>query len=513
MTAAALPTDVSDQQPDRRRWIALAVLALVQFMLILDVTVVNVALNVIKTDLGFTQSSLTWVVDGYVLTAGGLLLLGGRLADLLGRRRMFLVGIGLFTVASALSGAAQNPGMLIASRFLQGAGEAIAAPAAFGLVVLLFTNPKERATAVGVFGGMAGLGGTFGPIISGLLIQASWRWIFFVNLPVAAFAMIAVVRLVDESRADRRVAEGRPDVTGAVLITAGLSGVVYGLIEAATHPWGSTRVLVPLLVGIGLIVAFVFVEATVKEPLVPLRFFTNRTRVTANVVTMFFASVFFTMFFLLTLYFEQVQGYSALRTGVAYLPFGIVIAIAIGMSGVLVPKFGVKPLLVVGFVFYTIGMLLLTRITPAGHYWSEPFPALVLTAFGSGLAFAGFVNASVHGVSQQDASLASGVQNAVQQIGGAVGLAVLATIALRHFASATKNNVDAGTAATDGYIIAFRIGAIVMAVGAVLVFLLFEKVSVMNAAMDGAAPVPAGPEASAAPAFAERDIESGLAEP
>ena len=481
--SATLGSDEANQ----RRWLALGVLALVQFMLVLDITVVNVALTTIEKDLDFSRAGLTWVVDGYVLTAGGLLLLGGRLADLLGRRRMFLVGIGVFTIASALSGAAQSPGMLIASRFLQGVGEALAAPAAFGLIALLFTSPSERAKAVGIFGGVAGLGGTFGPIISGLLLQINWRWIFFVNLPIAIFAMWAVVRLVDESRADKRTTQGRPDIAGAVLITAGLSGIVYGLIKAAEKSWGSVEVLLPLILGIALIGVFVAVESTISDPLVPLRFFTNRTRVTANVVTLFFASVFFTMFYLLTLYFEQVQGYSALRTGAAYLPFGIVIALGIGASSVLVPKVGVKPLLGAGFVLFAVGMALLSRITVGGSYWSEDFPGLVLTALGSGFAFAGFANASVHGVSREDTSLASGVQNAVQQIGGAIGLAVLATIALRH-AKGAGPGVSAAQASTDGYVLTFQIGAIVMAVGAAVVFLLLERVSPMTDAAFAALP-------------------------
>src|SRR5580698_6739206 len=249
--------------PDRQRWKALGVIALVQFILVLDITVVNVALPHIQVDLGFTRAGLAWVVDGYVLTAGGLILLGGRLADLLGRKRMFLIGVSLFAIASALSGAAVDPAMLVASRFLQGIGEAIAGPAAFGLIALLFTEPKERAQAIGVFGGVAGLGGTLGPIISGLLIAAgSWRWIFFVNVPVAVIAVMAVGRMVHESRAtvDPLLAGQRPDVAGAVLGTAGLSGIVYGFIAAGTHAWGSLSVVVSLAAGAFLLACFVWQE-------------------------------------------------------------------------------------------------------------------------------------------------------------------------------------------------------------------------------------------------------------
>lgn len=474
---------------DPRRWKALGVLALVQFMLVLDVTVVNVALPAIQTDLHFSRAGLTWVVDGYVLTAGGLLLLGGRLADLLGRRRMFFAGIVLFTIASALSGAAQSSGMLVASRFLQGAGEAMAAPAAFGLIALLFTDRVERAKALGIFGGVAGLGGTFGPIISGLVVQLSWRWIFFVNIPVAVFAIVAVLKLVEESRAERGHQGERPDILGAALITAGLTGIVYGLIEAGTHPWGSSRTLLPLIAGIVITAAFVLLESRVSEPLVPLRFFQNRTRVTANIVTFFFSSVFFTMFFLLTLYLEQVEHWSALKTGLAYLPFGFGIGAGIGISAALVAKIGVKPVLGSGFVLMSIGIALLSRITVGGSYVTQVLPALVLMAVGSGFAFSGFGNASVHDVSAEDASLASGVQNAVQQVGGAVGLAVLATLALRHAEGLVRGGLDPGHAATSGYVLAFRIGAVVLAVGAVLVAVLLESIKdqTASAELDAAA--------------------------
>jgi EmrB/QacA subfamily drug resistance transporter len=481
MSASATPTAPTPAattagEPDPRRWQALGVLALVSFMLVLDITVVNVALPHIQRDLGFSRAGLTWVVDGYVLTAGGLLLLGGRLADLLGRRRIFLIGIAVFVVASVTSGAAVDPGMLVASRFVQGMGEALAGPAAFGLVALLFTDPKERAKAIGMFGGVAGLGGTLGPVISGLLVGVSWRWIFFVNVPVGALALIAVPRLVHESRADQDVDRGRPDIGGAALATGGLVGIVYGLIRAADHAWGSPSVIVPLIAGAVAFVCFVLVERTIANPLVPLKFFTNRTRVTANIVTVFFSTAFFSLFFLLTLYWQDVLGWSALRSGLAYLPFGVGITAGIGVAAVLVPRIGIRALLAAAFFLFTIGMALLGRITPHGSYASQALPALLALSVASGFMFAGIQNAAVHEVSQEDASLASGVQSAMQQIGGALGLAVLATIALRHTAGQVSHGVAQATAATNGYVLAFRIGAIVTAVGGVLVLTLFEKV-------------------------------------
>ena len=498
---ARLSAPAADPEPDPRRWRALGVLALVQFMLVLDVTVVNVALPHIKADLGFSRSGLTWVVDAYVLMAGGLLLLGGRLADLVGRRRMFIIGVSVFAAASALSGAAASSGMLVASRFAQGAAEAMAAPAAFGLTALLFPDVRERAKALGIFGGVAGLGGTLGPVISGLILQSlSWRWIFFVNIPVAIFAVVAVSRLVDESRADAATVDAvrnRPDLAGAALATGGLISVVYGLIAAAGHPWGAASVVAPLVAGVVLLAGFVVRERTARNPLVPLRFFANRTRVTANLVTLFFATVFFTMFFLLTLFWEQTQHYSALRTGVAYLPFGVAIGLGIALSSNLVPRIGVRPVLAGGFVLCALGMVELSRITVHGSYLTQALPGLVVMALGSGLCFSGFANASVHGVSQADVSLASGVQNAVQQVGGAIGLAVLATVALRHAAQAVAHGTPSMVATTGGDVVAFRIGALVLAVGAVLVVVLMERV-VLAPATPSATPLATPPVTAAA---------------
>src|SRR4051794_8440737 len=254
-------TDMTTVTADPRRWKALAVLALIQFMLILDVTVVNVALPQIQDDLGFSRAGLAWVVNGYVLMAGGLLLLGGRLADILGRRRLFLIGVGVFAIASATCGAAVDPGMLVASRFLQGAGEAMAAPASLGLIALMFPDPRERMKALGLWGGIAGLGGTSGTVISGALVNyVSWRWIFFVNLPVAAFALLMVPRLVSESRMVRSHSQ-RPDFAGAITGTAGLIAVVDGLLQAARHSWGSLEVLLPLFGGVVLLGVMVWIEA------------------------------------------------------------------------------------------------------------------------------------------------------------------------------------------------------------------------------------------------------------
>ena len=460
---------------DPRRWKALGVLGLIQFMLILDVTVVNVALPNIKDDLGFSQPGLAWVVNGYVLMAGGLLLLGGRLADVLGRRRLFLLGAGIFAIASATCGAAVNPEMLVASRFLQGAGEALAAPASLGLIAVLFPDPIERMKALGLWGGIAGLGGTSGTVISGVLVDlADWRWIFFINLPVALYAIVMVPRLVDESKMTR---DGRrPDYWGAITGTAGLILVVDGVIEAAEHSWGSSDVLLPLLAGLALLAVMFWIESVSEAPLIPLSFFRNRTRVVTNFVTLFFSSSFFTYFFLLTLFEQQVLGWSPLKSGLSYLPFGISIGAGIGIGTALMPRVGVKPLFATGFFGCALGLYLSSTISVDATYLGNIVPGMVLLGFFSGVSFPTIGNASLHEVTGQDSSLASGVQAAMQQIGGALGLATLVTIALRHTASLVKDGVPYPVALVDGYEMSYLIAAGLCVVGGILVLLLLEHV-------------------------------------
>jgi EmrB/QacA subfamily drug resistance transporter len=462
--------------PDPRRWKALGVLGLIQFMLILDVTVVNVALPRIQHDLKFSESGLAWVVNGYILMAGGLLLLGGRLADILGRRRLFLLGVAVFAIASATCGAAVDPGMLVVSRFLQGAGEAMAAPASLGLIALLFPDPAERMKALGLWGGIAGLGGTSGTVISGALVNyVSWRWIFFVNLPVALFALIIVPRLVSESRMARGGSR-RPDFAGAITGTAGLIAVVDGLLQAATHPWGSYQVLLPLVGGIALLAAMVWIEATSDAPLIPLEFFRNRTRVVTNFTTLFFSSAFFSYFFLLTLFMQQVLHYSPIRAGLSYLPFGLTIGLGIGLGTALMPRLGVKPLLTGGFLLCAVGLWLTAAIEVHASYPGHILPGMIVLGVGSGISFPAIGNASLHEVTGQDSSLASGVQSAMQQVGGALGLSCLVTLALRHAGSQMRHGTDPQMAATHGYALAYHVGAVLLVIGGVLVLGLLQRV-------------------------------------
>jgi MFS family permease len=365
--------------------------------------------------------------------------------------------------------------MLVASRFVQGAGEALAAPASLGLIALLFPDPRERMKALGIWGGIAGLGGTSGTVISGVLVSyASWRWIFFVNLPVALFALLVVPRLVSESRMVREHA--RPDYAGAVTGTGGLIAVVDGLLEAASHPWGSWQVLLPLLGGVALLLLMVYVESQSRSPLIPLEFFANRTRVVTNFVTLFFSSSFFSYFFLLTLFEQQILGWSPVRGGLSYLPFGLSIGAGIGFGTAMMPKVGVKPLLAGGFFGCAVGLFLTSGIDVHSTYPAHVLPGMIVLGFFSGISFPAIGNAALHEVTGQDSSLASGVQSAFQQVGGAIGLSCLVTFALRHANGQVGDGISRAVASTSGYVLAWRIGAVLLVIGGLLVLFLLEHV-------------------------------------
>lgn len=449
-------------------------MALVQFIFVLDLTVVNVALPGIRDDLGFSEAGLVWVVDGYALMGGGLLLLGGRLSDLLGRRRVFLAGVGLFAVASFLCGAAQTPALLVASRFGQGIGEALAAPAALGIIVVIFTDPAERIKAVGIWVGLAAVGGTLGVVLSGVVNElTSWRWIFFINVPIAIFALVVVPRLVGRHRPRQQIV-GRMDILGALTVTGGLVSLVYALLEAASRPWGSVHVVVPLVVGVLLLVSFVVVERLVSNPLVPLSFFANRTRMAACTASLLFAVAFFTMFFLLTLYMQGVLRWTPLETGLAYLPYGLFIVAGGGMATGLVPKVGVRPVLAAGCVLTAAGLLLLSATISPDSTFLALLPAMLLIGLGAGLTFPVVGNAALHQVSESNAGLASGVQSASYQIGGALGLAVLVTVSTRRQQGTLADGVTQPFAATAGYALAFQVGAAIVFFAAVLTVIVLQ---------------------------------------
>jgi EmrB/QacA subfamily drug resistance transporter len=491
-----------DAQSNPRRWKALAVLALVQFMLVVDMTVVNVALPTIKGSLGFSPAGLAWVVNGYTLMAGGLLLLGGRIADLFGRRRFFLIGLAGFALASLACGLAASSQMLVASRFVQGAGAAFATPAALGLVALLFPDPKERMKALGIWGGMAGLGGTTGTVISGALTGlASWRWIFLINIPVALLALLLVPRLVDESRmsADGQDSSRRLDFLGPLTATAGLIAIVDGLLGAANNGWTSSDVLLPTAAGLILLALFVFIEARIPAPMIPLGFFANRTRSVANAAFVLSSSTMFAYFFLLTLFIQQVLRFTPLQAGFAYVPFGLAFGAGIGASTALMPRLGVRAVLTLGLFGAAVAMLVAAGITPASNYVVGVLPGMLILGFSSGVSFPAASNASLHQVTGQDAGLASGVQSTAGSIGGAIGLSCLAAFAIQHALDEARHGVAPAVALTSGYAASFRLGAALMVVASVLAVIFLEQVRTTAPAMRDSIPqeLAAEPEAAA----------------
>jgi 2,4-dichlorophenol 6-monooxygenase len=455
--------------------VALVVLAAVQFMLVLDITAVNVALPRIQVDLHFSHSNLAWVINGYVLMAGGFLLLGGRLSDMFGRRRLFLAGVLVFGVASATCGAAVSSSMLVTSRFVQGTGEALAGPAALGMIPVLFTDSRERMKALGIWGGIAAIAATLGSVLSGVLTDVDWRWIFYINVPVVVFALLMVPRVLPESEMAR--AGHRIDIPGAVTATGGLVAIVYGLLQASSDPLGSWQVLLPLLGGVALLAVTFVVETHVADPLIPVRFLRNRTRVTSNVLTLIISAGFFGYVILLNLYMQQVLHYSPLRTGLLNLPRGAAIGLGFFLCIKLMPRVGVKPVLTVGFLGSAAGLWIASYIHVGSSYAGGILPGIMVFGVFSGMCYPAMINGALHQVTGQDSGLGSGIQNAMQQIGAALGLAALVTLALRY----TTHKVAAGAlpavAQTDGYALAFRVGAVVLAIAGIVALVVLERVS------------------------------------
>ena len=461
MTSAPAPASGAN-----RRLPALIVLCFVQFMLVLDDTVVSVALPSIQDDLGFSTAGLAWVVNAYFLAFGGLLLLSGRAADLLGRRRVFLAGVALFGAASLACGLAQEPWQLVAGRFVQGAGAAMASPAALALITLLFPGPDERAKALGVWGGIAGLGGTLGLVISGALTGlASWRWIFLINLPVALFALALLPRLVAESRASHRA---RIDVPGAVLGTGALISLVYGLLETGESGWGHAASVVPLILAVVLAVSFLAVETRTAEPLVPLGFLSSRIRAVANGTTLLFSAAFYAMAFLLMLHLQTVLHYGPLTAGVAYLPYGGGILAGMWLSSRAVLRLGMRLTLVMGFLTSSAGLLLLSGVAAGDGYASGVLPGMLITSLGCGMSLPALTMAALTGTTGENAGLGSAVLSSVQQVGGAVGLAALVTLAARR-GNDLADSATPQRAATEGFSLALTVAAALLALGAGLV--------------------------------------------
>jgi EmrB/QacA subfamily drug resistance transporter len=447
-----------------------------QFMILLDLTIVNVALPKIQEGLSFSAPGLTWVVNAYVLAAGGLLILGGRLADVFGRRRLLLIGVVLFAAASAISGAAVDQWMMVVGRFGQGTAEALAAPASLGLIALLFTDPKERTKALGIWGGIIGVGATLGYIIGGVVTDtASWRWIFFINVPVALLVLVLVPRLVSESRMVREKNEGL-DVAGAATLTLGMIGIVYGLLQAAEHPWGSARVVVPLIAGAVLLAAMVVIESRTRKPLIPLSFFANRTRSSVNFVTILFMAAFISYNFMLSLYEQQVLGYSPLESGLSWMPMAVAIGAGIGLGTALAPRLGIKAVVVLGYLGAGAGLLITSTISVDSSYLWGIVPGMVVFGLFAGATMPTGTTASLHEVTAQDSGLASGVLSTMQQIGAALGVAVLVTLAIRDAGDAISRGVAEAVATTEGYAMSLRIGGLLLIIGGIINMALMERV-------------------------------------
>jgi EmrB/QacA subfamily drug resistance transporter len=463
----------SPSTPDRR-WLAMALLALAQFVVVLDAAIVNVALPSIGKALHFSQDDLSWVVNAYTLTFGGFLLLGGRMADLIGRRRMFIGGLILFAAASFAGGIAQSDVWLIAARAVQGLGAALLSPAALALVTVLFREGAERNKAMGVWGAVAGSGGAAGVLLGGMLTQwAGWEWVLFVNVPIGIAAALIAPRLLPESRIE---GVRRFDFAGAVSVTAGVSLLVYSIVHANQAGWGSAQTIAGIAIAVALIGTFVMVERTSKAPLVPLPgIFRNRTIASVNAVGLLIAMSLFSMFFFVTLYMQQVLGYDALKAGISYLPLAGGIIVAAGAASGLVTRFGFKPVLVVGMVLTAGGLVWMAQISPHGSYASDILGPSILSALGLGLAFVSMTVAAVAGVEGHEAGLASGLINTSQQVGGALGLAILAAIANSRTDSLLGDGVARATALTDGFGRAMTVGAAFAIVGALLALVVISS--------------------------------------
>ncbi|MBV8395612.1 MAG: MFS transporter [Actinobacteria bacterium] len=457
----------------KKRWYALAVICSAQFMVVLDVSIVNVALPSIKNSLHFSESGLQWVISAYTLVAGGFLLLGGRVADILGRRRMFVAGLALFTTGSLLCGLAWSHGALIAFRAVQGFGAAFVAPAALSLIYALFDEGADRNKALGVMGAISGSGAAFGVLLGGVLTsQLSWSWIFFVNVPVGAAAIAATIALIPESTAN--LGHRRFDVAGAATVTASLTALTYAIVKASDWGWGSSKtigLLIASVVGLGL---FVLIETRSKAPLMPLRIWLNRAVAGANIVGFMIGASIFAMFFILSLYMQQVLGYSALKAGVAYLACALTVVFAAGIAGRLVTVFGVRRMLATGVLVSGVGLYYFTHVSVHGTYWKDLFPGFIIAAVGLGFSFVPVTIAALSGVENRDAGLASGMINVTQQIGGALGTAIAISVATSRMHHLSAIGDDSKAAWTGGFQWAFW-GCIAFSVVGVLATLVWIR--------------------------------------
>jgi EmrB/QacA subfamily drug resistance transporter len=460
-------------ESDRPRWIALVVLCVGMLMIILDSTIVNVALPSIQGDLHFSQSSLAWVVNAYLIAFGGLLLLAGRLGDLIGRKSIFMVGLAVFTGASLVCGLAQSQALLIGARFVQGAGGAMTSAVILGMIVTMFPEPREQAKAIGVFSFVASAGASIGLLAGGVLTQGiSWHWIFFVNLPIGVATALLAVRLVDRDEGIG-LTQGA-DVLGAVLVTGALMLGVYTILEAGNYGWASGHTLVLGATALTLVAAFIAREGRTLTPLVPLRIFRSRNVSGANLVQMLMVAGLFAMFFLGVQYLQRVLGYDAVETGLAFLPVAVIIgALSLGFSARLNMRFGARATLLPGLALVVAGLVLFARAPVDGSYPIDILPVMVLLGIGAGLSFPSLATLAMSGATRSDSGLASGLINTSLQVGGALGLAVLTTLATTRTDSLLASSESSASALVGGYHLAFIIaaGLLLAAIGLALTVL------------------------------------------
>ena len=472
---------------DRNRWLALYVLCLASLMIVLDATIVNVALPSIREDLGFSQTSLAWVVNAYLLTYGGCLLLGGRLGDLFGHRRLFLIGISLFTLASLACGVATSQAFLIAARSVQGVGGAIASAVSLSLMMTLFTEPADRAKAMGVFGFVAAGGGSIGVTLGGILTDSlDWHWIFLVNFPIGIAVVALSLKLLPAARIEG--AAVKLDVAGAITVTSALMLAVYAIVNGNQNGWTSAQTLGMLGAAAVLLAVFLVIESRVESPLMPLRLFRLRNLATANVVGILWAAAMFAWFFLAALYMQLVLGYTPLEVGLAFLPANLIMGVfSLGLSAKLVMRFGIRAPLAVGLVLAAAGMVLFVRAPVDGSFVVDVLPSMMLLGLGAGTAFNPVLLAAMSDVDQSEAGLASGVVNTSFMMGGAVGLAVLASLAQSRTESLRASGDGVLTALTGGYHAAFLLGAVfALAAAALGAFLLNPGPQYAGAGHEGA---------------------------
>jgi EmrB/QacA subfamily drug resistance transporter len=458
----------SPSTSDRSRWIALVVLCVGMLMIVLDSTIVNVALPKIQTDLGFSQSSLAWVVNAYLISFGGLLLFAGRLGDLLGRRDIFMAGLVLFTGASLACGLADSQTVLVIARFIQGIGGALASAVILGMIVTMFPEPGEQAKAIGVYAFVASAGGSIGLLAGGAITQAiNWHWIFIVNLPIAVLTGVLALRYLDRDRGFG-LSKGA-DLPGAGLIVGALMVGVYAIVEASDYGWGSAHTLGFGAGAVALLVGFIVRESRAADPLVPLRIFRSRNLSGANAIQALMVAGMYGMFFLGALYLQKVLGFDSLEVGLGFIPVTAIIGtLALGISPKLIMRFGARSTLIPGLVSVAAGLALFSRISVDGSYWAEVLPGMVLIGLGAGLSFPSLMTLAMGGVRPEEAGLASGLVNTTLQVGGALGLAVLATLSTSRTTNLVSDGHTAASALTSGYKLAFLVGA-VLVLGAVAI--------------------------------------------